>query len=229
MNGCRYPGPEGCSAHPPAVGHSSLNPGCFEERGPAGICNTSNADPRYYEEVEPGTREFVEDKDDNVRILVERQKNGLYHWLIETLDGNQMCEGVYDPETRFTAEICEDKTSKAAMKALEETVVEMKKPPKSPPTQRPKAPSAVIPKAKPKVPVVPKAKPKAPVVKEERIEIIFIQKGDWLSKIAQKLWGDMYAWKVRLKPTTDTLQRRKEMGMGYHPDRIYPGDKFRVL
>ena len=73
------------------------------------------SDPRYFEEVKRRTKGFVEDTKQNVRILVERQKNGLYHWLIETLDGNQMCEGVHDPETRFVAEICIDKTSDVAI------------------------------------------------------------------------------------------------------------------
>ncbi len=162
---------------------------------------TRGADPRYFEEVKRGTREFVEDKEKNVRILVERQKDGLYHWLIETLDGNQMCEGVYDPEIQFTAEICIDKTSDVAIKALEEEVEVTKK----------------------------KAGKKPSEKKEVKREVIVIVKDDWLSKIALKRWGDVHAWRRYLRATDRTLQERRSRGVTFDPDRIYPGDTFEVI
>lgn len=100
----------------------------------ADVCSqspsASDLDPRYCEEVKPGTKEEITDTDQNIHIIVERQKDGLYHWLIETLDGNTSCEGVYDPEIDFTAEHCMDRTSKKALRALEKEVeVTTKKPP----------------------------------------------------------------------------------------------------
>jgi len=157
------------------------------------------ADPRYYEEVKPGTREEVTDKDAHVRILVERQRDGLYHWLIETLDGNQMCEGVYNPATEFTAEICEDRTSKEAITALKEEIAAAKK-------------RAV---GKPAAVTAPR-------------EIVVIVHDDWLTKISQRRWGT-FEWHRYLRPTPATLDARRQRGEAFNPDLIYPGDTFEVL
>lgn len=156
-------------------------------------------DRRYYQEVKPGTKEEIIDKESNVHILVERQRDGLYHWLIETLDGKQMCEGVHNPETKFTAEICEDKTSDIALKELEEEVKITKK----------------------------EAENRPSVTHPVRREIIVIVKGDWLTKISYKRWGT-FDWGAHLKPTERTLQKRAEKGEAFHPDLIYPGDTFVV-
>ncbi len=187
----KSPGPVGSSAS----SWSPQTPGQSHKRRHHGV------DPRYFEEVEKGTREFVEDKEQNVRILVERQKKGLYHWLIETLDGNQMCEGVYDPETEFTAEMCIDKTSDIALEALEEEVKTTAK----------------------------KAEKEPPEKKEVKREVIVIVRDDWLSKIAQKRWGDVHAWRYHLKPTDKTLKERQARRVTFDPDRIYPGDTFEVI
>jgi hypothetical protein len=159
------------------------------------------ADPRYFEEVKPGTREEVTDRNAHVRILVERQRDGLYHWLIETLDGNQMCEGVYNPTTKFTAEVCEDRTSKQAIKALEEEVEAAKKQAVGRPT------------------VAPAPSPR---------EIIVIVHDDWLTKISQRRWGT-FEWHRYLRPTPATLDARRQRGEAFNPDLIYPGDTFEVL
>lgn len=206
-------------AHPDAPAGGG-GPGRFrveKSPGPLGSKNPSwwptpseiarrrrEADPRYFEEVPKGTREYIEDKDQNVRILVERQKDGLYHWLIETLDGEQMCEGVYDPQSKFTgfsAEQCIDKTSDVALEALEEEVEIFKK----------------------------RAEKEPPEKKNVKREVIVIVKEDWLSKISLKRWGDMHAWMRYLKETDKTLKDRQQRGEVFDPDHIYPGDTFEVI
>jgi len=154
--------------------------------------------------VPKGTREYVEDKDQNVSILMERQEDGLYHWLIETLDGEQMCEGVYDPQSKFTgfsSEQCIDKTSDVALEALEEEVEIFKK----------------------------RAEKEPPEKKNVKREVIVIVKHDWLSKISLKRWGDKHAWKRYLKETDKTLKDRQQRGEVFDPDRIYPHDTFEVI
>ena len=159
-------------------------------------------DARYCEEVKPGTKEQITDVESGVRILVERQKNGLHHWLIETLDGNQSCEGVHDPETEFSAELCIDITSKAVLRELEKTVNATKK----------------------------KVEKKAVTAEEAREEVILITivQDDWLTKISRKRWG-VDDWKHHLKPTQETLDRRSQKGQAFDADLIYPGDTFEVI
>jgi hypothetical protein len=159
-------------------------------------------DARYCEEVKPGTKEQITDVESGIRILVERQKNGLYHWLIETLDGNQSCEGVHDPATEFSGEICVDITSKAALRALEETVSATKK----------------------KV----ETKQVAPEEVVQEIILITIIKDDWLTKISRKRWGTD-DWERHLAPTQETLDRRTQKGQAFDPNLIYPGDTFEVI
>ena len=161
-------------------------------------------DTRYFEEVKKGTREEIIDKDANVRIVVERRTDGLYYWLIETLDGLTACEGVYQPKTKyheeFVAEGCIDSTSEIAIKELEEEVKIVKK-------EAEKRPSVTHP---------------------VRREIIVIVKGDWLTKISYKRWGT-FDWQRYLKPTERTLEKRKEKGEVFDEDLIYPKDTFEVI
>lgn len=163
------------------------------------VAGSGRLDSSYYAEVKPGTREETVDKESSVRILVERQRDGLYHWLIATLDGNQVCEGVYDPDTDFTAEICEDRTSAAAIKALEAQVTAAK----GRDTGKPRADLEVR-------------------------EIIVIVKDDWLTRISYRRWGT-FDWRRYLKPTAETLERRRQSRAAFNPDLIYPGDTFEVL
>jgi hypothetical protein len=159
-------------------------------------------DARYCEEVKPGTKQQITDVESGVRILVERQKNGLHHWLIETLDGNQSCEGVHDPETEFSAELCVDITSKAALRELEKTVRDTKK-----------------------------QAEKRPVASEEvvlEIILITIIKDDWLTKISRKRRGTD-DWESHLKPTQETFDKRSQKGQAFDADLIYPGDTFEVI
>ncbi len=153
----------------------------------------------YYEEVERGTRE--ETVDSGTRMVVERRQDGMYYWLIETLDGKQYCEGVYDPDTSFTAEICVDITSKAAKRELEKMVRTTSKP-------KPKKPGGTP----------------QPQVKREIIRIV---KTDWLTKISQTRWRT-WDWQRYLKPTPETLDKRTKKGEPFDPDWIYPGDTFEV-
>lgn len=194
-------GPLGSPSNSPGIDQGTTNRSRSRPPGVVGANGAQGADPRYFEEVRKGTREYIEDKEQNVRILVERQRDGLYHWLIETLDGNQMCEGVHDPETEFTAELCIDKTSDVALKALEEEVKITKEKAQKEPSEK----------------------------KQVKREVIVIVKDDWLSRIALKRWGDMHAWKRYLKETDETLKKRRERGETYDPDRIYPGDTFEVI
>jgi hypothetical protein len=179
-----------------------------------GIAQTQKVDRAYFDEVKEGTRELVEDKEQNLRILVERQKDGLYHWLIETLDGGSMCEGVHDPKTNFTAEMCIDKTSKAAIKALENGVKHLK--------EKAKLEDRVQ-------DVKEKAKREPAESKTLKRELIHIAKDDWLSKIALKMWGDKHAWKRYLRPTQETRQDPRRRSGEFNPDLIYPGDTFEVI
>lgn len=132
------------------------------------------------QEAPPGTREMDEDKDSGVRILVERQKDGLYHWLIETLDGAQSCEGVHDPESKFTAEYCEDISSKSIRDELEKQVA-----------------------------VTEQQGKEKPPGQNVRREIIVIKKDDWLTKISRDRWRT-FEWERHLKATQETLDRRKD-------------------
>lgn len=152
--------------------------------------------------VEPGTREEVVDSAKNTRMVVERRQDGMYYWLIETLDGKQSCEGVYDPDTSFSGEICVDITSKAALRELEKMVKTTSKP-------------------KPK-------KPGGTPQPQDKREVIFIVKADWLTKISEARWGN-WDWKRYLKPTPETLDKRRKKGELFDPDWIYPGDTFEVI
>ena len=154
----------------------------------------------YYEEVKPGTREVTVDL--GTRMVVERRHDGMYYWLIETLDGNQSCEGVHDPDIDFTAEICLDITSKAAKRELEKMVRTTTKP-------KPKKPGGTP----------------QPQVKREIIRIV---KGDWLTKLSQTRWGS-WDWQRYLKPTPETLAKRKKKGEPFDPHWIHPGDTFEVI
>ncbi len=167
--------------------------GCY--MGPS----ASHADPGFCQDVQPGTRETIEDKESGVRIIVERQKDGLYHWLVETLDGAQGCEGVHDPVTEFTGEACEDITSKDVRDELEKQVA-----------------------------ITEGQAPGKPPGHPVRREIILIKKDDWLTKISRDRWRT-FEWERHLKPTQETLGKRRARRELFNPDLIYPGDTFEVI
>ncbi len=54
---------------------------------------------------------------------------------------------------------------------------------------------------------------------EESVEYYTVAKGDWLSKIAKKFYGDAKKWDVIFEANREVIK---------NPDLIYPGQKIRI-